>query len=121
MCTHRRQPNGEILEIELTDAELFDAASEYEANNDLRTVQEEVKSHLLMAPDNTPDSAAISFFGKVTTVGTLKSLLNDTDKLSKVASKMRDFLDNDAGCVLTDFEDDCRTAAFNELIDELLP
>jgi hypothetical protein len=41
--------------------------------------------------------------------------------MSKVASKMRDFLDDDAGLILTDFETDCRQAAFNELIDELLP
>ena len=81
----------------------------------------EIESHILMAPDNAPNSAAISFFGKVTTIGALRKLQNDDKKMSKVASRMRDFMDDDAGLVLTDFETDCRKAAFDELIDELLP
>ena len=121
MCIHRRQPNGEILDIELTDNELSEAAAEYEANHDLRAVKEEIESHILMAPDNAPDSAAISFFGKVTTIGAMRKLQNDEAKMSKVANRMRDFMDDDAGLVLTDFETDCRKAAFDELIDELLP
>ena len=120
MRIHRVQPNGEILNIELTDNELSEAAAEYEANHDLRAVKEEIESHILMVPDHAPDNVAISFFGKVTTLGALRKLQNDDEKMSKVANRMRDFLDDDAGLVLTDFETDCRKAAFNELIDELM-
>ena len=120
MCIHRKLPDGSDFTIELTDTELVDAALEYETNSDIRSCKEEVESIILMAPEDTPDSAAIKFFGRVTTIGKLKEIQADEEKMSKVASVMRNMMDDDPGLILSDYESDCRKEAFNELIDELL-
>lgn len=120
MCIHRKLPDGSDFTIELTDTELVDAALEYETNSDIRSCKEEIESTILMAPKDAPDSAAIKFYGKVTTIGKLKALQNNEAKMSKVAAKMRDMMDDDPGLILSDYESDCRKEAFNELIDDLL-
>ena len=121
MLIKRTLADNVNVSVILTHQELVEAAMEYEHEQDVHAVQEEIESHILMAPDNAPDNTAINFFGKVTTIKALRELQENTDKMSEVASKMRDFMDDDAGCILTDFENDCRKAAFDELIDKLLP